>query len=192
VALYRRVIDHFQDRVRRLVLHPDSVDRKVAREAQIQLLAASVAEIKDRLPELQVCIEPRGGDRQNKVLRLELQDILNLKKHLCAIGAFEQIGLCIDLAQAVIVHGNARTIKFLDELNSTDFQILELHLSDVGLDQNRVAVEVGKGRIDWPKLFPSALNCCKAVLIETLGGIKVFQRSQAYLHTLVNNAEILL
>lgn len=116
--------------------------------------------------------------------------------HLSSLGGTQGIGLCIDLAQVIIVHGTeGNAINFLNQLReSFDMPILEWHLSDVAINQNRVAVEVGKGRINWTKLLPSVVSCCRSILIETLGGTKVFQRSRAHLESLVNNSsnEILL
>jgi hypothetical protein len=154
VILYQKVIDHFHDRVRRLILHPDSIHSKEPREIQLATLATSLVEIYDRLPKnIQICIEPRGGDRQKKVLRTELEDIRFLYKHLSSLGASKRIGLCVDIAQVVIVHGeengenndNDTTKKFLRQLTGTSgMPILEWHLSDVATNQNRVAVEVGR------------------------------------------------
>lgn len=57
---------------------------------------------------------------------------------------------------------------------------------------NRVAMEVGKGAIDWKLILPLMLQHCNELLIETLGGIKVFGRSKSYLELLVKKHEILL
>lgn len=192
LTLYETVIDHLKGEVRRVILHPDSLASRTQKQAQIQLLAASLADLQDKLSKVQVCIEPRGGFRQKKVLQSDMKDILSLGNHLSSLGASNRIGLCIDLAQSVIVHGNQGTVTFLDNLRSINLRVQELHLSDVAVGQNRVAAEVGKGRVDWANILPAALKCCKAILIETLGGVKVFRRSKGYLQDLVNPNEILL
>jgi hypothetical protein len=203
IILYQKVIDHFDNKVRRLILHPDSISSKVPRQTQLEALARSLVEMHDRLSEhIQICIEPRGGDRQRKVLRTEFEDIQILCGHLSSLGASRRIGLCVDLAQAIIVHGDdddnnndKGTIKFLRQINETSgLHILEWHLSDVAINQNRVAVEVGRGRINWAKLVPLVIGFCKSILIETLGGTKVFKRSRSYLESMSVNPtnEILL
>lgn len=200
VILYQKVIDHFDNKVRRLILHPDSVSSMKPRQTQLEVLATSLVEMHDGLSKnIQICIEPRGGDRQRKVLRTELKDIQILGNHLSSLGASKRIGLCVDLAQVVIVHGDDNnnensSTKFLRQLKSTsDLPILEWHLSDVAINQNRVAVEVGRGRINWIKMLPLVLGCCKSILIETIGGTKVFERSRSYLESMVNRRnEILL
>lgn len=198
VILYQKVIDHFYNKTRRLILHPDSISKREPRGTQLQALAASLVEMHDRLPKkIQICIEPRGGDRQKKVLRTQLEDIQILHEHLSSLGASKKIGLCVDLAQVAIVHGSDvdnGASKFLEQLKlSQGLSILEWHLSDVAINENRVGVEVGKGRINWIKLLPSVVSCCRSILIETLGGTKVFQRSRAHLESLVNTSnEILL
>ncbi len=172
--LYQKVIDHFHDKTRRLILHPDSLNSREPRETQLGTLATSLVEMHHRLPkDIQICIEPRGGDRQKKVLRTELEDIRFLYEHLSSLGASKGIGLCVDLAQVVIVHGEEDEdndgndnvngdIKFLRQLTQTSgLPILEWHLSDVATNRNRVAVEVGMGRINWLKMLPLVLTLVK-------------------------------
>ena len=49
------------------------------------------------------------------------------------------------------------------------------------------------GAIDplWKLILPLILQHCNEFLIETLGGVKVFQRSKAYLESLVVDNDVL-
>jgi sugar phosphate isomerase/epimerase len=121
-------------------------------------------------------------------LRAEIEDIKILEQYLVSAG-IGNIGLCIDVAQLFVVHGNNGIIQFLDELKSIRLSIKEFHISDVLNNEkikNRVAMEVGTGAIDWQLILPSVLQHCNNLLIETLGGIKVFQRSKSYLESLMS------
>ena len=44
-------------------------------------------------------------------------------------------------------------------------------------------MEVGTDSIDWRLILPPLLEHCSELLIETLGGIKVFQRSKSFLES---------
>lgn len=100
-------------------MHPDTISGKLSRKQQIEILALSLIEIKDKLQDIEmVCIEPRGGDRQNKVLRAEIGDIITLNNCLKS-NTTKGIGLCMDLAQLFIVHGNKGIVHFLDELKTS-------------------------------------------------------------------------
>jgi len=79
VSLYSLVLESFDiNRVQRIILHPDTFSHKVSRKKQIASLVTSLLEIRDKLKHTfeYVCIEPRGGDRQKKVLRVEIEDII--------------------------------------------------------------------------------------------------------------------
>ena len=81
------------------------------------------------------------------------------------------------------MHGNYGLMHFLDELKRMRLQVKEFHVSDVSSNKkikNRIAMEVGTGSIDWKLILPLLLQHCNEFLIETLGGIKVFQRSKSY------------
>lgn len=133
-----------------------------------------------------VCIEPRGGDSQRKVLRANIEDIRLLEEYLSTNGI--HVGLCIDVAQLFVVHGNEGTARVLQDLKSIRLSIKEFHISDVRQTQkvtNRIAMEVGTGQINWKLILPLLLEHCNNFLIETLGGMKVFQRSKAYLESLL-------
>jgi len=175
-------------RIVRLILHPDSLMQRITRKQAIEFLALSLVEISDGLKDIEcICIEPRGGDRQGKVLRTEIEDIRILEQYLISAG-IRNIGLCIDVAQLFIIHGNKGILHFLNELKSIRLPVKELHISDVITNEktkNRVAMEVGKGRIDWKLILTLILQHCSDLLIETLGGVKVFQRSKSYLDSLL-------
>lgn len=101
---------------------------------------------------------------------------------------FEGIGLCVDLAQLFVVHGNEGIVHFLDELKTIRVPVKEFHISDVLQEKkviNRVAMEVGIGSIDWKLILPLILQHCNDLLIETLVGVKVFQRSKVFLESLL-------
>jgi len=193
IVLYSSIIGEINSSVTRLVLHPDTLNRNISRHKQIEYLAESLAIISDKLDALDICIEPRGGDRQGKVLRAEIEDLEMLGENLNSIKA--KVGLCIDVAQLFVVHGNNGTIRFIEELKSVRLPVKEFHISDVKQSEkimNRVAMEIGKGVIDWQLILPVVLQHCNELLIETLGGIKVFKRSKSYLESLVKEHEVLL
>ena len=173
--------------VRRIVLHPDALSRKQDRNEQLQILADSLAELKDLLPRsTTLCIEPRGDVRQGKVLRLDLDDLVRFRDSL---GNRSAIGLCIDIAQLFVTQGNQGIGRFLRGIKETDLSVNELHLSDVLSTEhvkNRVAMEIGRGAIDWNLILPDLKTTCSDWLIETLGGITVFRRSKAFLEKMAS------
>ena len=73
--------------VERIILHPDTLTSKIGRTQQLELLAKSLSELSNRIgSRVLICIEPRGGDRQGKVLRNNLQDIEILQQMLKMLG----------------------------------------------------------------------------------------------------------
>ena len=89
--------------VERIILHPDTLTSKIGRTQQLELLAKSLSELSDRIgSRVLICIEPRGGDRQGKVLRNHLQDIEILQQMLKMLGE-KRVGLCIDIAIFMIL-----------------------------------------------------------------------------------------
>jgi hypothetical protein len=87
-----------------------------------------------------------------------------------------------------VVYGNEGTAQFLKDLSSIRISIKEFHISDVLQNakvKNRVAMEVGNGSIDWKLILPLILQHCNELLIETLGGVKVFLRSKKFLDSLM-------
>jgi hypothetical protein len=129
----------------------------------------------------------RGGDRHRKVLRANLDDILLLDYYLNSTGG-PRIGLCIDVAQLFTLYGNSGTAEFLKQLKSACLPVKEFHVSDVlstEVTTHRVAMEVGSGNINWKLILPLILENCNNLLIETLGGVKVFQRSKMFLESLM-------
>lgn len=191
INLYSFVLRHFcSHKVLRVILHPDTLSNKFTREKQIEILATSLTEIADKLEDIEfICIEPRGGDRQKKVLRAHTEDIRLLEEYLNGNNV-HKIGLCIDVAQLFVVHGNEGTVQFLKDLSTARLPVKEFHISDVLNNKkikNRVAMEVGTGSIDWQLVLPSVLQHCNNFLIETLGGVKVFERSKTFLEYLINN-----
>lgn len=191
IRLYSSVIQQFKpNSLKRVIIHPDTLDRRISRFEQIMNLAASLTELNESL-DTEVCVEPRGTDRHGKVLRNEIDDLTALNDILGS----SDIGLCIDLAQLFVVHGNEGIPRFLEELKSIRLPVKEFHVSDVSRSKkilNRVATEVGKGAIDWQPILPLMLQHCDELLIETLGGVTVFQRSKAFLEALVRENEVLL
>jgi hypothetical protein len=184
-ALYALITELLHThKVPRLILHPDTLSKKMIRKFQIELLSQSLSEISDQIFGVgSICIEPRGGDRQGKVLRAELGDLALLQEQLKSLGA-KKIGLCIDITQLFVVHGNEGSADFLEQLKSIPLSVKEFHISDVWQTKkltNRIAMEIGTGWIDWKLILPLVLQHCNNLLIETLGGIKVFQRSKSYL-----------
>ena len=183
---FARTLD--RGKIRQLILHPDTVSSKSTRNQQIELLATSLNELADRIKEVDfICIEPRGGESQRKVLQYYIDDIRELAHTLSSFNA-NNIGLCIDIAQLFIVHGNIGTANFLRELKFIPLPIREFHISDVKRGskvKNRVAMEVGTGDINWRLIFPIVLQHCNSLLIETLGGVQIFNRSKAFLESLV-------
>lgn len=192
-ALYSSIIPHLKPHtVSRIVVHPDTFNRKSPRSQQIRSLAESLNELNESLGNVEVCVEPRGGDRQGKILRAEVDDLQILGDSL---GSSSKIGLCVDIAQLFIVHGQKGSERFLEELKTIHLPIKEFHVSDVSQVKkitNRVATEVGKGAIDWQQITPLMFQHCKELLIETLGGVKVFERSRSYIDALVMENEVLL
>jgi sugar phosphate isomerase/epimerase len=187
---YLSVIDLFgSGRVRRIILHPSTLSKKRDRNEQLQVLARSLEELKDLLPSsVSMCIEPRGNSRHGKVLRLDLDDLAYFRDSL---GNRSGVGLCIDIAQLFVTQGNQKMGSFLSGIKETGLSVNELHLSDVfssGRLKNRVAMEIGKGAIDWDLVLPDLKATCDDWLIETLGGIPVFRRSKAFLEKMVNQA----
>ena len=174
--------------VERIILHPDTLTSKIGRSQQLELLAKSLSELCDRIGNrVVICIEPRGGDRQGKVLRNHIQDIEIFQQMLRMLGE-KRVGLCIDIAQLYIVHGNIGSVNFLKKLESIQLPVKEFHLSDVFRSKyvkNRVAMEIGTGSVDWRLLLPFILGHCNELLIETLGGTKVFQRSKEFLKSVI-------
>jgi hypothetical protein len=189
IFLYSSVLNYlYPKKVSRIILHPDGLSHKISRREQIELLVMSLTEIAEKIKGIDcVCIEPRGGDRHKKVLRLDIKDIQILQQYL-ELYSKKEIGLCIDIAQLFVIYGNSGTADFLNELRSIRIPIRELHISDVLINRNvknRVAMEIGIGSINWKLILPLVLEHCNDLLIETLGGIKVFQRSKAFLESLL-------
>lgn len=174
--------------VERIILHPDSLTSKIGRSQQLELLAKSLSELCDHIGNrVVICIEPRGGDRQGKVLRNHIQDIEIFQQMLKIVGE-KRVGLCIDIAQLFIIHGNIGSVNFLKKLKLIQLPVKEFHLSDVFQSKyvkNRVAMEIGTGSVDWLLLLPFILVHCNELLIETLGGIKIFQRSKEFLNSVI-------
>lgn len=189
VNLYSNILTRTDKHdVKRIILHPDTLVSKIGRLKQLELLAKSLSELGDRIGNrVVICIEPRGGDRQGKVLRNHIQDIEILQQMLGMLGE-KRVGFCIDIAQLFIVHGNTGIVNFLKKLETIQLPIKEFHLSDVFRSKyvkNRVAMEIGTGSIDWRLLLPFILGHCNELLIETLGGTKVFQRSKEFLISVI-------
>lgn len=194
VTLYASIMQYlYPHKVNRLIVHPDTLAKKIPRRKQIQHLAESLVKLSENLDGIDVCIEPRGGDRQGKVLRTELEDLRILEEYITSTGT--QVGLCVDIAQLFVVHGNNGMRKFLEQLRTLRLPVKEFHISDVQQTKkitNRVAMEIGTGVIDWKLILTSVLQRCNELLIETLGGIKIFERSKSYLESLVKKHEVLL
>jgi len=187
-SLYASVIDMlWPKRVRRIILHPSKLSRKQNRNEKLQVLARSLGELKDLLPKsTDLCIEPRGGSRQGRVLRLDLHDLTHFQDSL---GTNRTVGLCIDVAQLFVTHGNHMIGGFLKGIKEIGLSVSELHVSDVfcaGRVRNKVAMEIGKGQIDWNLIVPDLKATCNDWLIETLGGIPVFKKSKVFLEKTVN------
>jgi hypothetical protein len=190
-TLYMAVADSLgMKRVRRIILHPDKATRREKTQDQLRRMMESLAELHDMLPKsIQLCIEPRGDRSGRKVLKLELEDLFFFEDYL---GAGSGIGLCLDIAQIVAMHGNRNAETFLREVERMRLDVGELHLSDiliVGKLKNRVAMEIGTGMVDWDALLPHAWKLCRACLIETLGGIPVFRRSKHFLEKMMRQYE---
>jgi hypothetical protein len=190
IGLYSFVLTRLSPhRILRVILHPDTLSKRVSRSEQLSLLAMSLTEVAEKLNGIDgICIEPRGGERQNKVLRADLDDIKILQGFLDA-NSIGNIGLCIDVAQLFVVYGNEGTAQFLKDLSLINMPVKEFHISDVLQNtniKNRVAMEVGTGSIDWKLILPLTLQHCNDLLIETLGGVKVFIRSKKFLDSLLN------
>ncbi|HKG87290.1 MAG TPA: TIM barrel protein [Nitrososphaeraceae archaeon] len=183
--IYSAVLHHLnENEVKRVIVHPDTIDRKRNRLEQIAALSESLVNLYDDLlhDNVEICIEPRGCDRHKKVLRAEIADLEILDEFLHKFGC-EKIGLCIDIAQLFICKGNEGTIFFLSKLNKN---IREFHISDAV--NGRIGVEIGIGLIDWSNIIPLMINFCEHFLIETIGGLKVFDRSLRYLDKIGFNA----
>lgn len=121
------------------------------------------------------------------MLRIELDDLSRLEHFISSVG-LKNVGLCIDIAQLFIIRGNENALDFLRQLKSMNLPVMEFHVSDVIQNtrvKNRVAMEIGTGSIDWKLILPLILQHCNDLLIETLGGVRVFQRSKMFLESLV-------
>jgi hypothetical protein len=189
INLYNRLLECLPNyKVSRLILHPDTLNKRSERNAQIDLLAYSLSELTDKINGIDsICIEPRGGSSQGKVLRLEIEDVNSLGNTISSLG-IRNVGLCIDIAQLHTVHGTNGALQFLKSLKSIKVPVKELHLSDLLQTtkvKNRVAMEIGTGSIDWKLILPLILQHCNDLLIETLGGVRVFQRSKMFLDSLM-------
>lgn len=74
-------------KVSRLVLHPDTLTIKTDRDTQIEMLACSLSEMAEKINGIDfICIEPRGGDKQRKVLRANIWDLQTLQDYLSSFG----------------------------------------------------------------------------------------------------------
>jgi hypothetical protein len=186
--LYSKVIKHlYPITVKRIIAHPSSLDRNGSRRDQIYALSESLVALQDLIDSAEICIEPRGCDRHRKVLRVEISDIEMLDEFLHKLGG-DKIGLCIDIAQLFLCKGNEGIVNFFSGLKK---DVKEFHISDV--TERRLGVEIGKGLIDWGNIIPHMLDHCKDFLVETLGGIRVFNRSLEYLERRVHvSGQILL
>lgn len=199
IHLYTLVSEKFPSgKIRRLILHPDSIHKGPSRNVQISILADSLIALSDGLKaalDCEVCIEPRGTTRHGKVLRIEIDDLQLLNDLLKENGS--KIGLCIDVAQMFIVHGNFGSSELLQALRTFHIPVREFHVSDVVQNRkivNRVGMEVGSGAISWKILLPLMFALNQSLLIETLGGFNVYSRSKSFLTSLLDNEheEVLL
>jgi endonuclease IV len=171
-------------RTRAVVVHPATLSHKYSRENQIDWFAESLSILCDSCVVPEICVEPRGGDRQRKVVRSEIQDILSLREALSSNGV--QVGYCIDLAQTYCTHGMEAVVDLVRNCISHDLPIKEFHASDVAgaSHSNRLGMEIGTGRIHFACILGEMRELRSRLLIETIGGLPVFRRSLECLRSL--------
>lgn len=183
ISLYKSIIDVMQTKTRALILHPGRFSKRYKRIDQIFWMVEGITAISEEVPTLSICIESRGGDKQGKVIRATMDDILLLNRVLKEFGT-QRIFHCLDIAQAFIVHGRLGLERLLKDLQIRQIQIQEIHVSDVVITiegVHQLGREIGTGLIAWNsvlKLIPPEAR----ILIETLGGPKVFKRSLTFLN----------
>jgi endonuclease IV len=178
-----------QEKLRAIIVHPGTYHRKYARDLQIKWLSESLIKLSELLPETQLCIESRGGDRQGKVLRSIPNDIIELDHFLKESGA--KVSHCFDLAQAFTSFGIKGVTNGFQRLMENSVLISEIHASDVADTKrgHRISVEVGKGSIPWSSLTQLLENFDGRVLLEVIGGITPFKRSLEFLVNLNTKGE---
>lgn len=187
--LMSKVHSLIQEKLRAIIVHPGRCYRRYSRDLQIKWLAESLVKLSDLLPETQLCIESRGGDKQGKVLRAIPYDILQLDNFLKQSGA--KVTHCFDLAQAFACFGIKGVIDVLEELMENRVLVSEIHASDVADTKrgHRVSVEVGKGSIPWDALIQLLRDFDGRILLEVIGGITPFKRSLKFLANAKTNGE---
>jgi sugar phosphate isomerase/epimerase len=166
--------------VQAAIIHPDTLHRGRSRASQIEWLAESLMELSSGCNIPEICIEPRGGDRQRKVVRSHIQDVLLLNEML---EGGTKISYCIDLAQTYCAHGFHGVLEMIDQCLANEISIRELHASDVIATKRskRLGMEIGTGEVDFSEIMGKIQGMHCRLLIETLGGFPVFSRSLTYL-----------
>ena len=167
-----------------VVVHPATLSGKQSRQNQIKWFAESLSILRDSCLVPEICVEPRGGDRQRKVIRSEIQDILSLHQAVSSNGV--QVGYCVDLAQTYCAHGMQGVVNLIHECIAHDVPIKELHASDVveNSRSKRLGMEIGTGKIDFQQTLGNLRKLPVRLLIETIGGLPVFRRSFEHLKRL--------
>jgi hypothetical protein len=171
-------------RTRAVIVHPSTLSGRFTRFAQIEWFVESLCTLSDSCTVTEICVEPRGGNRQRKVVRSEIQDIVCL--HQAAVKNGIRLGFCIDLAQTYCAYGTQGVANLIGECISHDIPIKEIHVSDVVETRRskRLGMEIGTGRIDFLQALGHLRDSSVRLLIETIGGLPVFTRSLEHLKRL--------
>ena len=180
--LFELIIDTVDTNIKSIILHPGRFSKRVPRDKQILWTAESLVEISDTLSNVTICLESRGGKNQGKVIRVIEKDILLFEKYLRDLGT-TRVHHCLDIAQGFIVHGQFGLERLLVNLRAEQINIEEFHVSDVNRSSRgffQLAQEIGNGQIDWNPIFELIPHGSR-ILIETLGGTIIFERSLQFL-----------
>lgn len=176
---------NFGDLIKSVVLHPDSLRNSKHQDKKIELLVDSLIRLEDELYPVNLVIESRGS-KDRKVLRPTFEDISTFHEILKERGA-KNIYQCFDIAQCFILAGQEGLVDLLQKLNTFNIPICEFHVSDVRISSLKIpqtAQMVGSGLIRWDQVIPLLKG--KRMLIETIGGVNVFNRSIEFLSKLGN------
>jgi hypothetical protein len=167
--------------VKAVIVNPSHLARTHHKDTQFAWFADSLAELRDTCVVPEICVEPRGGEQQRKLVRSETHDISSLWEAVKDRGV--EIMYCIDVAQTHCAYGISGIESIIRESASNGVPISELHISDVVRTERstRVGMEIGTGEVKFAKVLKETRNLICRLLIETIGGVRVFSRSLDFL-----------
>jgi hypothetical protein len=178
--------------VRAAIVHPGRIARTYDKDRQFSWFADSLAELRDRCVVPEICVEPRGGEQQRKLVRSETHDISSLWEAIKDRGV--GVTYCIDVAQTYCAYGISGVASVIRESASNGVPIGELHMSDVVRtgSSTRIGMEIGTGEVEFMKVLRETQNLICRLLIETIGGVHVFSRSLDFLTRLEEQDDAVL